>query len=295
VALVGRPNAGKSTLLNALVGEKLSIVTSKAQTTWRRVTGIHTSDRAQMIFVDTPGLLDVRDLLQRAMLHEAREALREADVVLLVIDATRPLGEITASVVRDSLADVKAPVFTVLNKADVADAKALAELAAWADRTLAGRTFVVSAAQGTGVEALRQALEDALPLSPFLYDSEDIASQPLRFFVAELVRETVFEQFSEEVPYSVFSVVEEFREAESPVYIGVNLYVERASQKQILIGQGGRAIRRLGSEARRKVEHLIGRPVYLDLWVKALPGWRRKRGHLARFGFRVPEEDERAP
>jgi GTP-binding protein Era len=294
VALVGRPNAGKSTLLNALVGEKLSIVTPKAQTTWRRVTGIHTTDRTQMIFVDTPGLLDVRDLLQRVMLQEAREALRDADVVLLVIDATRPPQEVATSVVRESLAELKAPLFTVLNKADVADAKALGELAAWAGRELGGRTFIVSAAAGTGVEALRQALEDALPPSPFLYDPEDVASQPVRFFVAELVRETVFEQFSEEVPYSVFSLVEEFREAESPVYIRVTLYVERPSQKQILIGHGGRAIRELGSAARQKVEHLIGRPVYLDLWVKALPGWRRKRGHLARFGFRVPEDDERA-
>jgi GTP-binding protein Era len=294
VALVGRPNAGKSTLLNAFVGEKLSIVTPKAQTTWRRVVGIHTSERAQMIFVDTPGLLDVRDLLQRAMLQEAREAIRDADVVLLVVDVTRSLAESATPVVRDALAGATAPLFTVLNKADLVTPTKLSEIGAAADRELPGRTFVVSAAHGTGVRPLREALERALPLSPFLYDREDIASQPVRFFVTELVRETVFEQFTEEIPYSIFCAVEEFREREDPVYIRVTLFAERDSQKQILIGEGGRAIRRLGSAARAKVEHLIGRPVYLDLWVKALPGWRRKRGHLARFGFRLPEDDERA-
>ena len=294
VALVGRPNAGKSTLLNAFVGEKLSIVTPKAQTTWQRVTGIATSERTQMIFLDTPGLLEVRDLLQRTMLQEARQALQEADVVLFVMDATRPAAEIMTSVVREALAEVRAPLFAVLNKADVAAPDAVAALAEWADRELRARTFVVSATRGTGIEPLREAVEDVLPRSPFLYDPEDIASQPLRFFVSELVRETVFEQFSEEVPYSVVGVVDEFREADTPVYIRVTLFVERSSQKQILIGERGRAIRQLGTAARQKVEHLIGRPVYLDLWVKALPGWRRKRGHLARFGFRLPEDDERA-
>jgi GTP-binding protein Era len=294
IALVGRPNAGKSTLLNAFLGEKLSIVAPKAQTTWRRVTGIYTSERAQAIFLDTPGLLEVRDLLQRAMLLEAREALREADVVLLVIDATRPLQETTHPIVRDSLSESTAPLFAAINKSDVAAPGRSEELARWAERELHARAFVISASRGSGINALRRALEETLPVSPFLYDPEDIASQPVRFFVAELIRETVFEQFSQEIPYSVYCEVDEFREGESPVYIRVNLFVDRQSQKEILIGQGGRAIRQLGTAARSKVEHLIGRAVYLDLWVKALPGWRRKRGHLARFGFRVPEDDERA-
>jgi GTP-binding protein Era len=293
IALVGRPNAGKSTLLNTLIGEKLSIVSPKAQTTWRRVTGIYTSERAQAIFLDTPGLLEVRDLLQRAMLQEAREALREADLVLLVIDATRPLDETTHPIVRDSLAEASGLLFAAINKCDAAPAGRAQELAGWASKELRARAFITAATQGTGIGPLRGALEDALPLSPFLYDPEDIASQPVRFFVAELIRETVFEQFSQEIPYSVFCEVDEFREGETPVYIRVNLFVDRQSQKEILIGQGGRAIRQLGTTARGKVEHLIGRPVYLDLWVKALPGWRRKRGHLARFGFRIPEDDER--
>jgi GTP-binding protein Era len=293
VALVGRPNAGKSTLLNAFVGEKLSIVTPKAQTTWRRVMGICTSEHAQMIFLDTPGLLEVKDLMQRSMLEEAREALRDADIVVLVVDATHSLQEAREAAQGESLVGLPMPLFTAVNKCDVADPQRVQQIVEWAETELDSRSFALSAATGAGVEALRGALEATLPISPFLYDPEDIASQPVRFFVSELLRETVFEQFTQEIPYSVFCVVDEFREADDPVYIRADLFVERSSQKRILIGQGGRAIRALGKAAREKVEHLIDRPVYLDLWVKALPGWRRKREHLARFGFRVPEDHER--
>src|SRR6185503_5680636 len=149
-----------------------------------------------------------------------------------------------------------APLFTAINKADVAPTRRSEELARWATRELGARAFVTSAARGSGISPLRQALEDALPISPFLYDADDIASQPVRFFVAELIRETVFEQFSQEIPYSVFCEVDEFREADDPVYIRVNVFVERQSQKEILVGQGGQAIRQLGTAARAKVEHL---------------------------------------
>jgi len=295
VALVGRPNAGKSTLMNAFLGEKLSIVTSKAQTTWRRVTGIHTSEKAQAIFLDTPGLLDVRDLLQRSMLEEAREAAREADLVLFVIDASRPLRESRGAVERELLEHISAPLLVVLNKSDLADESTLDGLSRWAEDELGGRVFRVSALKGDGIERLREAVEDALPLSPFLHPPDEIASQPVRFFVAEFLRETVFEQFRQEIPYSVFCAVEEFKEEQDPIYIQATVYVERASQKQILIGERGSAIRDLGKAAREKIEHFLGRPVYLELWVKALPGWRRKRIHLTRFGFRVPEEHGQTP
>jgi GTP-binding protein Era len=214
-------------------------------------------------------------------------------VVLLVVDATRPLAETTHPIVRESLAEASGTLFAAINKSDMAPSERTDELARWAVQELGARAFVTAATRGSGVASLLEALQAALPISPFLYDPEDIASQPVRFFVAELVREAVFEQFSQEIPYSVFCEVDEFREGEAPVYIRVNLFVDRQSQKEILIGREGRAIRQLGTAARAKVEHLIGQPVYLDLWVKALPGWRRKRGHLARFGFRVPEDDER--
>jgi GTP-binding protein Era len=177
-----------------------------------------------------------------------------------------------------------------VNKVDSATPERAGALMQWAAEDLRARPYRVSALTGEGVVELRQDLEVALPLSPFLYPEDDIASQPVRFFVAELVRETIFESYRQEIPYSVVCEVEDFRESEDPVFIRVVIHVERASQKGILVGEGGRAIKQLGALSREKVEHLIGRPVYLDLWVKALPGWRRKRAHLARFGFHVPEE-----
>jgi GTP-binding protein Era len=293
VALIGAPNAGKSTLLNALIGEDLSIVTPKAQTTWRRVSGIRTTERAQMIIVDTPGLLDVRDLLQRAMLEEAREAVRGSDVLLLVLDATRP-GDAPKVVERALLRAASAPLYVAVNKSDIAEPSSVQKLMRWTEEEWGARPFAISAATGRGVEALRDALEESLPTSDLLYPADDIASQPVRFFVAELVRETVFERFDEEIPYSIFCTVDEFREGQDPVYIQVTLFVERPSQKRIVIGNGGSAIRAVGQAARAKIERFLGGRVYLDLWVKVLPGWRRERAHLARFGFLVPEQDEQA-
>ena len=292
VTLVGRPNAGKSTLLNALVGEKLSIVTSKAQTTWERVTGIATDDGVQMIFLDTPGLLDVRDLLQRAMLGAALEAVREADVLLLVLDATREASPEERAAVERAVEDASAPIVAAVNKVDgAADAK-IGAWESWARESLDARTHRISALHGTGLDALRDDLRELLPESPFLYPEDHLASAPLRFFVAELIRETVFEHFRQEIPYSVFCRVEEYREDQDPVYIGATVFVERKSQKGILVGKGGRAVRELGREAREKIEALVGERVYLDLWVKVLSGWRRKRQHLRDLGFRVPDDEE---
>ena len=292
VALVGRPNAGKSTLLNRLVGEHLSIVTPKAQTTWQRVTGLLTVEHDQLIFLDTPGLLEARDLLQRSMLGAALEALEEADVVLLVLDCTRKPTEDDSRRILSALEESSAPRVVALNKVDAASEDAVSAWEAWLDEHLEAEAHRISALEGTGVEALLQALRDALPRGPFLYPEDDIATDPVRFFVAELVRETVFEQFRQEIPYSVFCQVEAFREAQDPVYIQVVLYVERKSQKGMLIGKKGAAIRALGEAARGKIEHFLGRRVYLDLWVKPLRAWRKNRAHLGRLGFRLPPEDD---
>ncbi len=290
VALVGRPNAGKSTLLNAFLGQKLSIVTARAQTTWQRVTGIVTTERAQMIFLDTPGLLEVQDLMQRSMMGAAVEALEEADVVLLVLDATRSLDEVADEVVRGALDRANAPLLAAVNKTDVASPAAVDAAERWVRDALGGTPFPVSARSGKGVDALIGAVEAALPEGPFLYPPEDIASEPVRFFVAELVRETVIERFEDEIPWSVACRIEEFRENQDPVYINAVLYVERKSQKGILVGAGGSAIKALGRDARTKIEHFLGARVYLDLWVKALPGWRRRRDHLSRLGYPVPPD-----
>jgi GTP-binding protein Era len=291
VALLGRPNAGKSTLLNRLVGQHLSIVTPKAQTTWQRVTGILTEADAQLIFLDTPGLLDARDLLQRAMLASALEALHEADVVLLVIDASRAPTARDTHRLELTLGETRAPVHIALNKTDRADVESLDAWRTWIEGGNRGVVHPVSAQEGDGTEELLRALHEVLPEGPFLYPADDIATDPVRFFAAELVRETVFEQYGEEIPYSVFCQVEEFREDQDPVYIQVIVYVARSSQKRILIGSKGHAIRSLGQAAREKIEHFVGQRVYLDLWVKPLKSWRKNRAHLGALGFQVPEED----
>jgi GTP-binding protein Era len=292
VALVGRPNAGKSTILNRFVGEHLSIVTPKAQTTWQRVTGLLTVDSDQLVFLDTPGILEARDLLQRSMLAAALEALSEADVVLLVVDGTRAPTPRDEERILAALGDVVVPVHVALNKVDAAAADALEAWEAWITDRLGHSTHRVSAADGTGTNTLLDALRADLPQGPFLYPEDEIATDPVRFFVAELVRETIFQQFHQEIPYSVFCQVEEFREAQDPIYILMNVFVERASQKGMLIGKGGAAIRALGQTAREKIEHFLGRSVYLDLWVKPLKSWRRSRAHLGRLGFRLPAEDD---
>ncbi|MGD2120776.1 MAG: GTPase Era [Gemmatimonadota bacterium] len=290
VALLGPPNAGKSTLMNALIGERLSIVTAKAQTTWQRVTGILTTDRTQMIFLDTPGLLEPNDLLQRAMLTSAREALGEADVVLLVLDGSLGLEGVEAGPVQAALADrPQAPLLAAVNKIDLARDGSAEAVAEWVSQELGGEPFLLCALDRTGVGPLLEGLTTSLPDGPFLYPEDEIARDPVRFFVAEMIRETVFEDFRQEIPYSVFTQIEEFREDEDPIFIQAHIFVERKSQKGILIGKKGSSIRKLGSRSREKIEDFLGRRVYLDLWIKVLPDWRRKRGHLRQLGFPVPE------
>ncbi len=292
VALVGRPNVGKSTLLNAFIGERLSIVTPRAQTTRERVLGIYTDARAQLVFVDTPGLLDATYLLQRSMLEAALTAVREADLVLLLLDALRP-EERPAP---DALAQLQGrgeALHVAVNKIDAAPLEAVEGLASWARQTLGREPHRVSAATGEGVERLRELLVAGLPESPFLYPPDDIAAQPVRFFAAELVRETIFELYEEEIPYATVVRIEDFREASDPVYIRATIYVERESQKAILLGRGGAALKTLGAAAREKIETFIGARVYLDLWVKVLPGWRRKKSALEYLGYAPPAEERR--
>ena len=291
VTLLGRPNAGKSTLLNRLIGQHLSIVTSKAQTTWQRVTGILTVDSDQLIFLDTPGLLEAKDLLQRAMLGAALEALSEADIVLLVIDAGRRPDTKETERIERALEEARAPIVVALNKIDEAPAAMVAAWDAWLAHNVEGPVHHISALEGDGAEALLAEVREELPAGPFLYPEDDIASDPVRFFVAELVRECIFEQYHQEIPYSVMCQVDEFREGGDPVYIQMNVFVERKSQKGIVIGNQGVAIRALGTCARKKIEHFLGVRVYLDLWVKPLKGWRKNRSHLNQLGFRIPEDE----
>ena len=284
VTVVGKPNAGKSTLLNRVMGEKLAIVSDKPQSTRDRVVGIHTSGEIQMIILDTPGLLNPRYELQRAMRGTALRALKDADIIVYLADAT----ERTPPSLREAaeLETVpRAPVWTVLNKADAIRPVERRELA----EAVPDARFI-SALTGEGVDVLFAEIGNQLPVSPFLYPEDEISTASVRFFVSELVRETALEQLDEEVPYSLACEVEEFRESQSPVYIRTVLYVERESQKRILIGAGGQRIRDIGRAARIKVEAFVGAAVYLDLWVKVLPNWRKSDIAIRRFGYRLHDD-----
>ncbi|MBI3947450.1 MAG: GTPase Era [Armatimonadetes bacterium] len=291
VLLWGRPNVGKSTLLNTALGRKLAIVTAKPQTTRNRIAGVRTTDASQMVFVDTPGIHAPHDLLGQYMLSTAREALPDADVVLFVVDASsspRPEDEQGAHLLRAA----EAPVFLVLNKADLVSPddlhsrrRAYGRLGEFAD------SFAISALTGAGVPDLVRRIEQALPPGPLYYPPEMVTDHPESFLVAELIREQALLLTQQEVPYSLAVVVEEITpRSEEMTYIRAVLYVERESQKGILIGEGGKMLREIGRAARAQAEPLLKKRLYLDLWVKVRPRWRRDETVLARFGYPLPRK-----
>jgi GTP-binding protein Era len=285
VTVVGKPNVGKSTLLNRIVGQKLSITSAKPQSTRDRIVGIYTNDDAQMVILDTPGLLNPRYPLQAAMRATALRALDEADVIVYLADATEGTPPLLAEAAELS-SPPRVPVVTVLNKSDAIPVSRREE-------PIDSKTIYVSALTGDGIPELMERVTQHLPESPFLYPEDELSTQPVRFFVAELVRETVLEQLHDEVPYSVAVQVEEYREGRSPLYIRAVIYVERDSQKAIIIGSKGAQIRRLGEAARKKIETLVGEKVYLDLWVKVLANWRKNAGSLSRFGYQLASGKEK--
>ncbi|HUF26314.1 MAG TPA: GTPase Era [Gemmatimonadaceae bacterium] len=287
VTVAGKPNVGKSTLLNRLIGEKLSIVSPKPQSTRDRVVGIRSEGDVQMVVLDTPGLLNPTYALQAAMRGLALQALHDADVILYLADAWAGTPPSLAEAAEIGTMP-KAPTITVLNKVDRLTTAERERLA-----TQCPDAAMLSAVTGEGVEELLQWVTSHLPESPFLYPADEISTQSVRFFASELIRETALEQLEEEVPYSVACEIEEYREDRTPVYIRAVVYVERESQKRILIGAKGARIRDIGRAARQKIEDFVGTPVYLDLWIKVLPNWRRKPSELRRFGFKLPEEHVR--
>ena len=280
IALAGAPNVGKSSLLNALVGTHLAIVSPKAQATRLPVVGLLTEGDAQYIFHDLPGLLEPSYLMQARMRLLAIEALRRVDVVLHLHPAPDAPAPPLDRVARLD-APIPAPVLTVYTKGDLVSESRRAELARGA--------LVVAADRGEGLDTLLARVRERLPEAEFEFDPEDVGTQPVRFFVVEYLREAAFELLEDELPYGFTAEVEEYREAERPVYIRVTLFVERESQKRIVIGAGGQTIKAIGALARRRIETLIGEPVYLDCWVKVLPHWRKSAAALTRFGF--PESE----
>jgi GTP-binding protein Era len=283
IALAGAPNVGKSSLLNAIVGQHLAIVSSRAQATRLPVTGLRTEGDTQFVFHDLPGLLEPSYLMQVRMRELALEELERMDVILHLHpapDAPAPAFTRLAGLSRPPVA----PVLTVYTKGDLISAERHAEL----ERN----ALVVSAERNAGIDGLLERIRPLLPEREFEFDPDDIGTQQLRFFVVEYLREAAFRLLGDEVPYSFTAEVEEFRETEQPVYVRATLFVERESQKGIVVGRGGETIRAIGAHARQRLEELIGSQVYLDTWVKVLPNWRRQPAALARFGF--PEQRDPA-
>jgi GTP-binding protein Era len=285
VTVAGKPNAGKSTLLNRIIGQKLAITSQKPQSTRDRVVGIHTADDTQMVIFDTPGLLEPKYALQQSMRSTAIKALDDADVIVYVIDAMSnelPSLEEAAGLGKTP----SARILQVLNKSDLLSREKRSAIAS--DHPDA---ILISAQNGDGIDSLIERIRSELPESPFLYPDDDVSTQSVRFFVSEMIRETILEQLHDEIPYSVAVGIEEFREGKSPVYIRAVIYVERDSQKRIIIGAGGSRIREVGQAARKKIEGFIGESVYLDLWIKVLPNWRRSIPALERFGYNIAGEE----
>jgi GTPase len=282
VALAGRPNVGKSSLLNTLVGEHLALVSPKAQATRLPVTGLRTEGEVQFVFHDLPGLLDPEYALQERMRALALDGVSRADVILHLHpapEAPAPDFVTTAGLDRPPTA----PVLTVYTKGDL--------LSPTRREALSAEALVVSTATGQGIPELLSRIAALLPEREFAYPADDLGVQPMRFFAVEFLREGAFLHLEEEVPYAFNAEIEEFRETTDPVYIRASLFVERETQKGILIGERGRTLKAIGTHARERLEQLLGRKVYLETWVKVLPRWRKDPAQLSRFGFPDPFPD----
>ncbi|MCP1201742.1 GTPase Era [Acetobacter oryzoeni] len=285
-ALVGAPNAGKSTLLNRMAGAKLSIVSPKAQTTRFRVLGILMRGHSQILLVDTPGIFRPRRKLDRAMVAAAWTGAEDADITLLLVDARSGLTEAVQTII-ERLAETKRKVWLVLNKTDLVPATALLPLtAAITEKLLVEHVFMVSARTGNGVEDLLDKLAASLPEGPYLYPEDDLTDLPDRLLAAELVREQIFMQTHEEVPYSATVETESYKERpDGSVRIDATIYVSRAGHKAILIGNGGQKIRQIGERARKQLSSLLERPCHLFLNVKERGGWDEERARLRAIGL----------
>ena len=293
VALVGEPNVGKSTLLNALLGQKLSIVTPKPQTTRHKIAGILTGSGYQVVFLDTPGLIDPRYALQEVMMSSASEAIGEADIVLFLADAGRKdaLESIKGSRTLREFAGAgeKRPVILVLNKIDLLRKPELLPLIGAVSAAFPFKEiFPVSALKGDNLEELRGAIVKYLPEGNQYYPEDYLSDRDERFFAGEIIREEIFKIFREEIPYSTTVEIEEFRDSdtERKTFIRGVIYVGKESQKGIIIGKSGASLKSVGQNARRQIERLIGHEIFLELFVKVEKEWREDKEKIRRLGYR---------
>jgi len=285
VGLIGKPNAGKSTLVNAVLGSRLAIVSPKPQTTRDKFLGIHSTDAAQIVFVDMPGLIVPRDKFNEALMEVARTASEGLDAALHLVDARDP--EPFPEHITNRLQTMRCPVFLVWTHCDELKGHATIPGPPPEHAARYNGIFAVSGTMGFGLHELIEAAIKAMPEGPPLYPVDDLTDRDLRYLAAEKVRERVFNHLDEEVPYGVFCFTEDYKErsGDAPDFIRVTIYVERESHKRILIGAGGRLVKQIGQEARTAIEEIVGKRVFLDLWVKIKPQWRQSERDLMAFGF----------
>jgi len=285
VSIIGKPNVGKSTLLNSLLGENLSIVTHKAQTTRHRIKGIYNDDNHQVVFSDTPGMIEPNYLMQEKMMGFVSASLEDADLVLFVTEA----GENQVhSESLEILRSIKVPLIIVINKADISSQEVIQKQADWLKENLKPMAIVpASALKKFNTAPLLELIKETLPESPPYFDKDELSDLNERFFVSEMIREQIFIHYKQEIPYSSEVAVDSFQEKNGILHISATIFVERDSQKAIIIGRMGESIKRVGTEARKQIQKFLGKKVHLVLLVKVEKDWRKDENLLKRFGYIV--------
>ncbi len=283
VSIIGKPNVGKSTLMNALVGEKLSIITPKAQTTRHRILGIVNEETYQIVFSDTPGIIKPRYGLQDSMMSAVNGSLTDADLLLFVTDINEQHDE---NDVMEKIGNTTIPMVVLINKIDNATQEQVDEKTAyWQEQLKPIHIFAISALHKYNLEGIMETILDNIPEHAPYYDKEELTDRSQRFFVSEIIREKIFNNYQKEIPYSTEVVVTSFKEEEKITRISVEIIVERDSQKNILIGKGGVMLKKVGTEARKDIEKFLDQKVFLETFVKVLPDWRSKKSYLKSFGY----------
>lgn len=290
VALIGRPNVGKSTLLNRIVGQKVAIMSPKAQTTRNKIQGVYTTENEQIIFIDTPGIHKPKSRLGDFMVESAYSALHEVDATCFVVSADQSLGT-GDRLIMERLKKVDTPVFLIVNKIDkVHPNDLLPFIESYTKEMDFEGVIPISAKQGNNVEEFLKTLSETLPEGPQYYPEDQVTDHPEYFVVSELIREKVLALTEQEVPHSVAVVVESMqKDPYDKIHVQASIIVERSSQKGIIIGKGGKMLKNIGTRARKDIENLLGNKVYLELWVKVQKNWRDKQNYLQDFGYRKDE------
>ncbi|MCL1700955.1 GTPase Era [Lysinibacillus sp. Bpr_S20] len=292
ISIIGRPNVGKSTFLNRVIGQKIAIMSDKPQTTRNKVQGVLTTNDSQMIFIDTPGIHKPKHKLGDFMLKVSKNTLREVDVIMFMVNAEQKLGK-GDEFILDMLAGNPTPVFLVINKIDqIHPDELIGIIEGYKERYDFAEIVPISALQGNNVENLLATLSKYLPEGPQYYPADQVTDHPERFIISELIREKVLHLTREEIPHSIAVVIDKIRrdeENEDKIRVAATIIVERDSQKGIVIGKRGALLKEVGIRARKDIEMLLGSKVYLELWVKVQKDWRNKSTHLRDFGFRDDE------